>query len=764
MPKEKAKGRAAIADPRQQGLRAFAANSFDVALACWSSLDASDPQVAAALAETHFRRALTRSADPTSQITDLRYALKLVPDEVRYLYHFGMALHRGGHLQDAIRNYRELLQQRPGWAGAGVVLALAELAQKPQVKLAELPGSTPEVRAALAPVQALLLGETPPAAPGGANETMQTLWQGLAGIVTGDGSALTALSDDKPLPTARAVAVRRIYKGVAAAQQGDIATALKQWQRVQEDGVWFPAWLLDNMVSALVEQLQSLIASDDTLDDDTINLVCKLVKASVRHSALNPLLLQALDRAAQQAVAAGDWQYAILLWEDARQLVSSSSNLGSPRPLLHNLALGYEMLEEWATAADMWRAMLRTRPRKTKQADEEQPAADPLAYTDEQWAWIRKRVITCYKQAGEPGEAVKVFRQAIKADPNDLDMRIQLADALLANDQYQASFNELQRILQVDPKYIEAHLRLAEMHSESDNWGAAERSLHIVLEQQPEREDIRRQIVRLTLQRGNHFHAMGMMDAARRIFQEGQAFDPTDYQFPLNLARIAIDERKYAQATELLEQTLELAGDNTQAYVYAIDCWVVASKRDEARALLERAERDLTLTPDFYIELGTQLLTRSTPQPEFPMLFGGEPKAKPRPDTEAWRELALNVLQRGVALKPDDARVHIRIATELLLLDSAVALEHAERATQLVPDEPGSLILLGLLQGLNDKARDAKATLRNAARLARQQGKPELAQNADQLREQVGTPFLRFSLQMQAMGDMYDDDLDDFYF
>lgn len=750
------------ADPRQQGMQAFSVNSFDAAIAAWSQLDQKDPQVMAALAEARFRRALSHSSDVTSQIGDLRQALTYIPDEPRYQYHLGLAFHRSGKLKEAIEVYRTLLQKRPGWTGAGMALALAELALNPKVNLAGLPGSTPEIRLTLAPVQALLTGEPLSAAQPG--DSMQTLWQGLGRIGAGDGSALGDLSDDKPLPSTRAVAVRRIYKGVAAAQIGNLDMAFKQWQRVQEDGVWFPAWLLDNLAAVLIEHLQLHLDSDEALDDDTIHSVSKLVKSSFRHSALNPLLLAVLDKAAQRAAVAGNWQSAVLLWEDARQLVSTSTNLGSPRPILHNLALGYEMLEEWQAAAEMWRAMLRARPRKTKQADGEQATTDPFAYTDEQWAWIRKRVITCYQQAGEPGEAVKVFRQAIKSDPHDLDMRIQLADALLANDQQQASFNELHRILQVDPKHIEAHLRLADMHGESGNWGSAEHSLRIVLEQQPEREDIRRQIVRLIINRGNHLHNMGLMDEARKIFEEGQQFAPDDYQFPLNLGRIAIDERKYDQASALLSRSLELGSDNPQAYVFVIDCWVVARKLDEAKDVFARAEKELTLTPDFYIDLGSTILSRSKPRTDFPMLFGASPKPEPKEEQGPWRDLAMSILDRAVGLKPDDSRVHLRIATELLLLDSAVALQHAEAATKLTPDDPGNMILLGLLQGLNDMTREAKTTLRNAARLARQQGKLQLADNAEMIRQQVGTPFLRLSLQMQALGDMYDDDLDDEFF
>ena len=87
--------------------------------------------------------------------------------------------------------------------------------------------------------------------------------------------------------------------------------------------------------------------------------------------------MKSLDSAAREAATSGDWTRALDLWEQARELVGATSGMGSPRPLLHNLALANERLKHWSEAAEAWRAMLRTRPRAaTGQGD----------YTDEQWA------------------------------------------------------------------------------------------------------------------------------------------------------------------------------------------------------------------------------------------------------------------------------------------------------------------------------------------------------------------------------------------
>jgi tetratricopeptide (TPR) repeat protein len=739
-----------LPDPRRQGLRAFQAGRFDNAIALWSSLGLRDPAVTAALAEAYFRRALSRTGE--QPIDDLRRAIELAPHQLRYQYHLGRALHQAGDLAGAIERYRSVLRQDAGWKGAGMALALAVLEQDADVDLAALPGSTPRVRSALAPVQALLRGGMPQPEGDG---PLDRLWQGLGLIQAGDPAASDALAETRPLPTSRATAVRRYYKGVADARAGDIDGALAAWQGVYEAHV-NTRWLLDNLVAVLQPRLRELGDAGEL--ERAVALARSVATLAAGRAGLGELLVRTFDRAAQATASTGDWARAVGLWEEARQIVSSSSGLGSPRPLLHNLALAYEAQERWIEAADTWRAMLRTRPRGRGPAGEDRGAdGQPFELSDAQWAWARKRVIECYKRGGEPGEAVTVFRQAIKADPNDLDTRVELADALLVNEQEQAAYNELQRILQVDPRHVEARLRLANLLGERGDWLAAEKLLREVLAEQPKRDDVRRQLAQLLLAHGMEQLQWRQNAAAERAFEEGRRIAPDDHQFPLNLARIAIDQRKMDRAEELLQQTLELAGDRLDAYLQVIAAWVVADKLDRARAVLAWAETSLPLTPDFYISLAASLLELSR-RMALPNLFG--PPAPPKEAADdAPSQFATELLERVVALRPNDARVRLQIAGTLMRIRPDLALSHAEAATQMEPNEPGNWSLLGLLLGLNDRKREAKETLRRGARLARQQGNTELAQEIEVLREQLDSPFFQFGLQFDSIFD--DPDLDD---
>jgi len=749
-------------DQRQLGLQSFRAGRLDEATTIWSSLAQRDTRLEAALAEAYFRRALMHPAGQ-DQVADLQRATALAPDDLRYQYHLGLALHRVGDLPLAVERYRTVLAHDDEWPGAGMMLALAALERDAESDLGALPGSTPEVLQNLAPVQALLRGEMP--APDG-DEPVSQLWRGLGLVQTGDAAAREVLDHAHPLRSQHATAVHTYYQGVAAAQAGDLEAAFHSWQHLSDQPTHMP-WLQQNLAALLPRYLRECYEAGDL--ERAVSIAQHWFPLATSSPAVGEAVVQTLDRAAHAADAGEDWARAIALWEGARQVVSSSRSLGSPRPLLHNLALAYEAQERWLEAADAWRAMLRTRQR-TRPRDgarsTKEPATQPATsapvsgatgrgLSEAQWSWVRARVIECYKRAGAPGEAVAIFRQAIKANPKDLELRLQLADALLANEQEQAAINELQRLLQIDPQHVESRLRLAAAHRARGNWHMAEQMLRQVLRQHPEQPEAQRQLVRLLLEHGQYLLSSGYDDAAASMFEEGQRLAPDDYQFPLNLARIAINRRQPKRARPLLECALTLGAERPLAYAQVIECWAVLDEIDEARAVLRQAEAALPLTFEFYVNLGVLLLKRTAPRSL------ASPFAEPpsQPADTPWSRLAEETLDHARALQPGDAQVSAQIAAELLELRPDLAMRYAQEAVAVAPDDPRSLMVLGLVQALKQDTREARDSLRRAADLARKQHDISLARDIDALRQQVGSPLLRLALRM---GPFFDDlDLED---
>lgn len=735
------KGQPASLGPRELGLRAFHAGRLNEAIAAWQRIAAGDPAVTRALAEAHFRRALSRAdADPTA---DLRRAAELAPSDPRFTFHLGRVHHRAGDAVSAESYYRATLAREPGNQAAARLLALLTLERDDSAVLDTLPGMTPELRARVAPAQAIMRGKQPPAD----DSALGAFWRGLGQLAAGGRGARTALGDERPLPAQALHTLRRYYRAAAAAQAGDTAAALKGWQQLYQEGAR-PPLLEANLAALLHERLAALVAAGELAAAGDLALQWAELAGS---PAFDELRLQALDRAAHTSAASGEWAAAADYWDAARQILAGAQGLGSPRPILHNLALAYERIEMWEEAADAWRALLRTRARK---GGDQQDA--------QRWAWVRARIIECYRHAGRPDEAVAVFRQALKADPSDLDLRIQLADALYANDQERAAHNEILRILELDPDHPEALLRKATHLTERWQFDEAEQIARRIAERHPERADLRRSVAEIFLHHGREHSQYGHYEAAYQAFVEGERYAPDNPRFPLNQARMLGLMRRPVDTAALIERALSVGGESTETWSLAIETWAMADKLKEAMALIERFERERDPGAQDYVAVGMQLMTRALPPPP-PMLFGGL-GPPPKPVNTPWTALALELLEKAVDLSPDDKRIPMSIASMLMLPRPDLARPFAERAVQHDPDDPEALILLGLVLGLGDKSAEAKSTLQRASKLARSRGRPDLHEQAQEIRRVVGTPMLRMMLSAGLSGELDElDELEDFF-
>jgi pentatricopeptide repeat protein len=732
---------------REIGLRAFQNGRLSDAIATWQPF-ASEPAVARALAEAHFRRALGSAAhDPAG---DLRRAAALSPADLRFPFHLGRLLHRAGDRVNAAAQYRAVLERDPRNTAAARLLALLSLELAPQTDLSGLPGMTPALRDWAAPARALLDRRPPPAD----DSPLGTFWRGLGLLAAGDPAAREALADERPLPASRLQPLRRYYRGVAAARAGDVAGAFALWQQVYDAGDR-PAGLEGNLAALMHEQLARLVEEGDVV---AAGGLAHRWADLAGGAAFDELRIQALDRAAAAEAAADEWERAAVYWDKARQILARAQGLGSPGPLLHNLALAYERAERWEDAADAWRALLRTRPRRG-------PAREADAQNEARWGWVRKRIITCYREADRPDEAVAVFRQMIKLDPDDLDLRLELADALLANEQERAAQNEVRRILELDPYHPEAAFREAAFLSQRWQFAEAQELVRAVAERHPGRADVRRLAAEVFLNHGRAHAQYGQFAAAYQDFVEGEGFDPENPRFPINQARMLNLLRRPSDTAALIERAITVAGGNNETWVLAIETWLQAGKLDEARALLERFERERTPGPEDYVTLGVQLLAEAL-QPLAPDPFGGLPALPPVATPEI--SLAVELFHKAVALRPDDRRILLAVTTFLMVPRPDLAGPFVDLIAERLPDDVEAQIVRGAALALAGQDREAKATLQRAAKLARQQALPDLREQAEELRRAVGTPMLRMMLTggfggFDDLDDMDDLDLDELF-
>ncbi len=764
------------ASPKQLGLRAFHQSDYTTAIKYWSGPELeTDSAVQAALAEACFRRGLARRNDLPAFLADLRQAAHLLPSEARFWYHLGLTLHRADQLAEACAAYARaagLGLQRPDF---GFARALAELERAPQVSLDTMPWLSTEDRAAIEPVAALLRGE-PQAilatSPGNWLERLKTLghtnssaklWEGLACLAAGDGArALASLTLPKGQSLrAGAEGVRVFYHGLAAAAAGNSEAALAEWTEAARAATKVGAPLLPRLKEAIAhmhwQRLHSFQAAGLWAD------VLKHAQAVQALTPGEPSLLRATlvaaNRLATAAAAAGDWATAITHWQTMRSLLGQTPALGPLPPVLRNLAIAHEALEQWVPAAELWAALLGALPKRAlKKKKTAAPAEAGGIPVDEQRAWLRRRVLDNYKRAGRPDQAIAYYKQAVKAAPDDLDLRLELAAALLANEQTIAARNEANRILEKDGQHIGAHLLLAEMHQTRGEWYAAEQALRRALEIDPRREAARRGLAQMLIQRGMDSFNNGHYKLAQETYIAALEYAPTDLQALTFLADTELVLKDEAAARMRLEAALTVG--TAIAYVKVFNCWARHTNEAAARQVLARAEAAGIASPEFYLGAGLSCLMNAAP-PRLNTPWG--PPPKPKKADAKWEPWGRELIQKSLANSANQVEALRRVAGALVESHQYdLALEYSRQIIVLQPDNLESLMDLGSLQTMAGDIAGAKETLRRALQLARKQGNRQLAKEIEQMRREINNPLFGILGPMMAqLGPKFLEDLAD---
>ncbi len=740
----------------ERGLHAFHGGRFADAIALLAPHAQTHPRIAAALAEVYFRRALARHTPPEQQLSDLQRAADLAPDDAVYQYHLGLAYHRRGDRSTALIAYQMALQANPQQRGLPFAYALALIESDPQADLSALTALPERERALVSALAAFLRGDAHRSLPlakrdswfGGliaklsGPDPLDTLWRGLVALHAGDDVAARAsLSSSASNLPPKADALRHYYLGVIATRQNDLAGAQAEWQQARARGLDTP-WLRQNLA---VFHLHKAIADVQAERwSEAAPRARGALQADPQNLAAVEVALVALDRLAHEAVGRNDWATASQHWAEAKTIHAQSGSKSPPRLILQNLAIAYEAQEQWEPAGEAWRDLLRSKPRGKKAKSE---------YTEAQWEWIRKRATEVFKQAARPDATIDFLKKAVKSDPNNVAKRLELADALLANDQQIAARNQLQSAREIDPKHVPTMLKMAELHVRRGEWYAAEQQVQQALEQEPQNEDLRQRLVQLMLQRGAHFHQGGMHDAARKVYEEALTHAPNNPDIHIAIARVDLDGRRIKAARERLEQAIALNPRRVETYVQVVNCWAIERNIKEVRKTIAQAEANAQPDARFYLISGLACLKAIPPlQPARFGLFGPARAPTKKQGPGEWEVLTDELFGRALALRPDDLEaLHGIVAESVSVSQPRLGLRYAERLRQLAPDDPAVLISLGLLQGLNEQTDEAKRTLQQAARLARQRGDHELERTANEMRREVSNPMFAMMINMASL-------------
>lgn len=145
------------------------------------------------------------------------------------------------------------------------------------------------------------------------------------------------------------------------------------------------------------------------------------------------------------------------------------------------------------------------------------------------------------------GEAVRLYLEHLKKDPDDLRARNDLGVSYLRSGEYDLAFLEFQKVLAADPRYVRAYYNIALV-----------------------------------------YNFKGLPDEEFNAYQKALEIDPGHFPTRLNLAHLYIERGEIAKAKEIYEAVLRDYSNQPRALYNLALLYDQEGKEGEAVALLER--------------------------------------------------------------------------------------------------------------------------------------------------------------------------------
>ena len=323
-------------------------------------------------------------------------------------------------------------------------------------------------------------------------------------------------------------------------------------------------------------------------------------------------------------------------------------------------------------------------------------ALEPVLKPTLQDAQVWRTAGQAYAQLGQFAQADDAFGRATRADPDNAEVRREIARGQIARGQVDAALRGLESAAQADPQGISADLALVSAQIQRGNWAAASQALDGAARKQP-------QSAMPWLLRGAMADKQGNRAGARSAYEQALAREPRSLRAVWALVGLDVAEQRFDAARSRLQAAVKLepasaplrlaladvalrSGATPQVINQAIDASVQADPQDAnnwvqalelqrrlgyAPAVLARAQAARAAVPDdatLMLELaGAQLAMAN-------------------------REQALITLQQLVQLRPTLPEAQLRLATVLGLNgQTAQARAPLARALELAPDSPAVL-------------------------------------------------------------------------
>jgi tetratricopeptide (TPR) repeat protein len=491
--------------------------------------------------------------------------------------------------------------------------------------------------------------------------------------------------------------VANYYLGVLAARAEDWDTARRAWDAA------FAAGLRSARLQSNLAEIYQRLAEDLLIQDDAQTALAAAEEAK-RHlpgnSDLDELLAQIHQQLGYQSANANRWDEAKSHWQTAVELDSTSFRL------VYNLALAYEKLGNNISAGQTWREALRRRPRRPDHPD---------VLSDDEVAQVWQRAAECYRKAGEFDQVKRTYQQAIKWAPDNLDLRLALAESLIKEGHLQSARNELEQVLKRNPKHVQALIRLGEAYfrDERSPWYVKEQAKkpwEKALQIEPKNSKVQQVLAEWYVDQAEIDFSWDRYAEAAENYQKALEYQPKNINTLVSLAGCYIKLEDESRGEEYASQALAQAA-NFDDFATIISFWLRVGSNKRAWEITSQAEERFRNVPtDFYIDLAQNLI-----------------KAGRKDEVQPW-------LQRAVEKAAPEESVFVMIADMAMDIDIPLAMNYLQKAL----DAKQMLGLVHLMMGILEYEQNNKPASRKhfneAERIAYQTKDTDLANRLEAAR------------------------------
>ncbi len=298
---------------------------------------------------------------------------------------------------------------------------------------------------------------------------------------------------------------------------------------------------------------------------------------------------------AQSAWRAGQTEQAVALWQEALETSPNDERL------LRNLAISLEKLERKDEAVTHWRALARLWRQQAKQRASETGFKDRLLR-------LEQHVIDLMIATRQDEQAIiNELEAAIKLDPDNHELRLQIAEQHLAFGKPHLAVRQLQLVERAQGESADLLARKALAFAISQNRKEAEKTFERAIELEPDNKVAKTTYLTFLGDLASKADRNEQTERAMEYCRKQLSIDPNYAPALKHLAMLDFDLENDAEADELLNRVIENNPQSWQQRVSIGGIYLSFYKNKEAEAHFKKAI-EIDSSPGCIYSIGQEYL------------------------------------------------------------------------------------------------------------------------------------------------------------